>query len=244
MKKWFLVTPLVVLALGFSACSSTSSEDRELQKLANTDKNAIYERAEGFYAKKDYSEARKLFTFVYNTFPNDPLGHKAALRVADTYYEHNDRVNLTEAQLRYRDFANRYPNDPDRDYALLMLGNTYTKRKLRPDRELNETRKALKAYRQLINLYPHSSHVEEARQKIAEVRAVLAQHEWQVAKFYARNKLWLAAEWRLEYLKEHYPEYPQMKAVDALMAESKKAYEDRVEEFRKKMKKKAPKKDH
>ena len=43
------------------------------------DKETIYSRAEALYEKGEYREARPLFSFVYDTFPNDPLGHKAAL---------------------------------------------------------------------------------------------------------------------------------------------------------------------
>jgi len=127
------VAALVVLA----GCSSGhKKQDQILDELANLDKETIFERAEQFYSEKEYQKARELFAFVYDSFPNDPLGHKAALRVADTYSVKNDVTSLTEARLRYRDFANRYPNDPDRDYALLMVGHTYSARKLRPDRDL------------------------------------------------------------------------------------------------------------
>jgi|AMFO01.1.fsa_nt_gi outer membrane assembly lipoprotein YfiO len=237
MRKIPVAGLLVILTLGLAACSSTSPEERLVQQLANTDKKTVYEKAEALFAKKKYTQARKLFSFLYDTFPNDPIGHKAALRVADTYYQYNDRTNLTEARLRYRDFANRFPNDPDRDYALLMLGNTYTKRKLHPDRDLNETREAVKAYRQLLNLYPNSKYAPQARKKLAEVRTVLAEHEWQVAHFYARNKMWLATEWRLEYLKEHFPEYPRMAEVNAALAEAKKNYKAHEERIRKEFEK-------
>ncbi|NOZ77907.1 MAG: outer membrane protein assembly factor BamD [Acidobacteria bacterium] len=245
MRRWFFAGVILTLLLGAAGCSSTSPEDQLISKLQNTDKQTVFNKAEALYQKGKYTEARKLFSFLYDTFPNDPLGHKAALRVADTYYQHKDVGNLTEARLRYRDFANRFPNDPDRDYALLMLGNTYTKRMLSPDRDLAQTRDALKAYQQLLNLYPHSKYASEARQKVAEVKKVLAQHEWRVAVFYARNKVWLATIWRLQYLKEHYPQYPQMKQVDQLLTEAKKARaelrkrdRERYEEYLKKHKKK------
>ncbi|MCJ7753512.1 MAG: outer membrane protein assembly factor BamD, partial [Thermoanaerobaculales bacterium] len=137
--------PLALLAVG---CKSTKKESDLLDSLANLDKETIYEQAEQLYSEKEYQKARDLFSFVYDTFPNDPLGHKAALRVADTYAVKTDVTSLTEARLRYRDFANRYPNDPDRDYALLMVGQTYSARKLRPDRDLSDIQEALAAYQQ------------------------------------------------------------------------------------------------
>ena len=174
-KALLVVLPLL---LGLIGCSSTRNEDQLIDQLANLDKETIFERAENLYGEKKYQEARELFSFVYDTFPNDPLGHKAALRIADTFAVKRDVTNLTEARLRYRDFANRYPNDPDRDYALLMVGNTFSARKLRPDRDLSDIEEALGAYQQLATLYPGSRYVSQAQSEIddlLELRPLLAQ---------------------------------------------------------------------
>jgi len=205
------------ITLQFVGCSSSKDDDQLLEELANLDKEAIFERAEELYGSKKYDDARKFFSFVYDTFPNDPLGHKAALRVADTFSVRRDVTSLTEARLRYRDFANRYPNDPDRDYALLMIGHTYTTKRLKPDRDLSSLQEAVNAYRQLVNLYPNSRYASEARDRLADLHQLLAEHEWLVAWFYMRNKRWAGAQWRLEYLKENYPEYTRMDRVDEAM---------------------------
>jgi outer membrane protein assembly factor BamD len=231
---------LLIGCLGILGCSHGYNEDRLLEELADQDKEAIFARGEELYELEEYEDARRYFSFVYDTFPNDPLGHKAALRVADTYAKKTDVVNLTEARLRYKDFVNRYPNDPDRDYALLMLGNTYTARNPRPDRDLDTVHEALDAYRQLVNLYSDSTHMDEAQQQIAKLRGILAEHELQVASFYARNKRWSGAVSRLEYLKENYPEYDKMEQVDLLLSEANEAVEKReaeLEELRKKREK-------
>jgi outer membrane protein assembly factor BamD (BamD/ComL family) len=56
---------------------------------------------------------------------------------------------------------------------------------------------------------------------MAEVKETLAEHEWIVARFYARNRRWLAVRARLEYLKEHYPEYSGMDQVDDVLAQAR-----------------------
>ena len=227
-----LVTGITLLACG---CASSRQDDQILEELANQDKEAIFEIAEDLFDKKKYEEARKYFSFVYDTFPNDPLGHKAALRVADTYSVKKDTASLTEARLRYRDFASRYPNDPDRDYALLMVGHSYTARKLKPDRDLSSLLEAVNAYQQLRTLFPTSEYAEEAGARLAEVRGVLGEHEWIVASFYARNKRWLGAKWRLEYLKENYPEYKNMDRVNEELDRVQSKLSAREEEIKKLM---------
>ena len=224
--------PVLVMAAG---CSSKGNSDEVLDQLANLDKETIFEQADELYEAKDYAKARDLYAFVYDSFPNDPLGHKAALRVADTFAVKNDVTNLTEARLRYRDFANRYPNDPDRDYALLMVGHTYSARKLRPDRDLSDIQESLSAYQQLMNLYPNSQHAEEAASRIYDLTELLADHEWQVAHFYTRNKRFVGALWRLEYIRENYANYSDIDAVNVKISELETLLTEREDEWKKQL---------
>ncbi len=243
MKRMVAIMVALTAALFVVSCSSKASKDEQLlEELSNLDKATIFERAEALYEKKKYPEARKLFAFVYDSFPNDPLGHKAALRVADTYASKNDVTNLTEARLRYRDFANRYPNDPDRDYALLMVGHTYSDRKLQPDRDLSPIHEALGAYRQLVNLYPNSPYASEAEARMGGLEELLAEHEWLVAAYYFRNKRWVGAKWRLEYILENYPDYSKIEQVNERISlaqskldEAEARYKKLVEERTKKI---------
>jgi len=236
-----LALGVMSITMTLSGCASKGpSDDEVLDELASLDKQTIFDRAEALYGEEKFVEARKYFSFVYDTFPNDPLGHKAALRVADTYAAKKDPTSLTEARLRYRDFANRYPNDPDRDYALLMVGHTYSSKKIRPDRDLTNLREAFTAYQQLTTLYPNSRHAQEAQSRIASLRDTLAEHEYLVALFYYRNKRWQGALWRLEYLKENYPEYSKIDTVNSMidqvnskMAELEETYRKLLEERRK-----------
>jgi outer membrane protein assembly factor BamD len=239
--RWIAIILLPVVIFGLACKSGGRSENELLDQLANLDKETIYERAEALYSEKEYQKARELFAFVYDSFPNDPLGHKAALRVADTYSVKKDVTNLTEARLRYRDFANRYPNDPDRDYALLMVGHTYSSRKLRPDRDLSDIHEALGAYEQLINLYPNSEYMPEAASRVNNLNELLAEHDFIVGQFYQRNKRYEGALWRFENIRENFPNFSKIDTVNAkisalesLIEERDAAWKKRIEELRKK----------
>ena len=232
---------LSLVALSFLGCSSTPREDQLLAELANMDKEAIFQKAEDLFNNGKTKDSRKYYSFVADTFPNDPLGHKAALRVADTYAVSKDTASITEARLRYRDFANRYPNDPNRDYALLMVGQTFSSRHLRPDRDLTTLHEALDAYEQLVSLYPNSGYFDEAQNRIRELEDILGTHELQVATFYAHNGRWMATKWRIDYLKEHYADYSRMDEVNALEEEAGEGMKQAAEDFKSYMEKRARK---
>ncbi|MCP4898110.1 MAG: outer membrane protein assembly factor BamD [bacterium] len=228
---------VIAITIGVVGCSNPLVDSGLLDELADQDKETIFQRGEELFAEEEYEDARRYFSFVYDTFPNDPLGHRAALRMADAFLAKGDTVSVTEARLRYQDFTNRYPNDSNRDYALLMLGNTYVAREPRPDRDLTDVHEAMKAYRQLVVLYPDSPHVEAAQQQIILLRTLLADHEWLVASYYSNNRQWSAVVQRLEYLKENYPEYKDIERVDTLLNEANAEIEKRIalfEELRRK----------
>jgi len=233
VKRLVLLT--LPMTLGVVGCSSSQQDTQLLDELANLDKETIFERAENLYSDEKYQEARGLFSFVYDSFPNDPMGHKAALRVADTYSVKRDVTSLTEARLRYRDFANRYPNDPDRDYALLMVGQTYSARKLRPDRDLSDIGEALSAYQQLVNLYPNSRYVSDAQSRMDALRELLAEHEWLVGEFYLRNKRFQGALGRFEFIRENYPNFSKIDSVNAKISELETTIAERDAEWKKRI---------
>ncbi len=228
---------LVAIAMGLGGCGNSLLEDSLLEELADQDTETIFQRGEELYELEEYGEARRYFSFVYDTFPNDPMGHRAALRVADSYLAEGDASDLTEARLRYSDFTNRYPNDSQRDYALLMLGNTYVAGKVRADRDLSDVHDAMKTYRQLVNLYPDSPHMATAQNQIGMLRQILAEHEWLVASYYANNKRWASVAGRLEYLKDNYPDFERIAEVEMLLANANEEIDKhaaRIEELRKK----------
>jgi hypothetical protein len=51
-----------------------------------------------------------------------------------------------------------------------------------------------------------------------------------------RNKRWTGALWRLEYLKENYPEYTEMERVDAALERIQMKIDERAAEIEKLMK--------
>jgi outer membrane protein assembly factor BamD len=199
------VSVLVLATVLLGACSGRNSEQAFFDEVASLSKEEAYARAEAFAEKEKWEDARKYFSFLADSFPNDPLGRKASLRVADSFFVRRDVESLTEAQLRYRDFANRFPSDPNRAYALLMLGKCHYEQGRGPGRDLTPVREARAAFEQLIELFPDSPHAAEAREQLAKCLEDLARHELEVARYYVRNGRPEGARLRLEHLMANYP---------------------------------------
>lgn len=215
MRRWGLVLFCAVL---LSACTSAKKqEDAFLAEVSQMDKEAILAKGDALAAKRKFLEARKYYAFLADSFPNDPLGRRAALKIADTFFASKDPESQAEAQVRYKDFATRFPNDPHRPYALLMLGRTYLQQAKGPQRDLTPIRQAAESFQQVVTLFPTSPEAEEARTLLARCREDLATHELAVARYYLGVGATEGARNRLKYLLRNYPETDAAREGEALL---------------------------
>jgi outer membrane protein assembly factor BamD len=207
-KTLALIATLLFTAV---ACSSNRNDaaPRAIPnaELLNLSKEEIYTRADALYAEKKWVKSRNYYSHVYENYPNDPLGRRSLLRVADTYYKQNDPVNLVEAQYKYRDFINRYPGSEFADYAMLQIANVAFAQMESADRDQTKTHEAVQKFREMLAAYPNSSHRAEAEEKLQKALDRLARHEHVVAKFYMKRGSWDAAVQRLNGIVEQYPAY-------------------------------------
>jgi outer membrane protein assembly factor BamD len=72
-------------------------------ELLNSPKEVLFEKGKAYIAKKNYELGRKYLSFVFETYPNDPLGREALLMVADAYFQQGGTASYMEARFRYRD---------------------------------------------------------------------------------------------------------------------------------------------
>ena len=207
---------LAAIALSLAACRHSASRpvrtavDPELTKLP---KEQIFDRGEAQFAKKKYPKARTYYSYIYENFPNDPLGRRALLRVADTYYAQGDAVNLVEAQYKYRDFINRYPGSDRADYAMLQIAMVAYKQMEKPDRDQQKTREAVDKFNDMIRTFPNSALRPEADKRLQDALDRLAKHEHIVARFYIKRRSYVSAIQRLNFIVDTYPNYHERDAV-------------------------------
>jgi len=176
-------------------------------QFASLSKEQAFAKGEDWFAKRRYQRARQYYQYVYESFPNDPLGRRSLLRVADTYFEQGDAVNLVEAQYKYRDFINRYPGSDRADYAMLQIAMVSYKQMERPDRDQAKTREAVEKFNDMIRAYPRSPLRPQAETHLNEALDRLAKHEHIVARYYIKRHSYPAAVQRLNFLIDTYPKY-------------------------------------
>ncbi len=208
-------TLLVALALTVASCNRGPRQVRPAinPELVSLSKEQAFQRAEDNFSKKKWQRARTFYTHVYESYPNDPLGRRSLLRVADTYFQQGDPVNLVEAQYKYRDFINRYPTSEQADYAMLQIAMVSYRQMERPDRDQQKTKEAVDKFNEMLRSYPRSPLRAEAEKHLQEALDRLARHELIVARFYIKRGSSLAAIQRLNFAVDTYPNFSERDAI-------------------------------
>jgi outer membrane protein assembly factor BamD len=80
--------------------------------------------------------------------------------------------------------------------------------------------KSFDDFSELSRRYPDSAYTADARQRMIYLRNVLAQFEINVAEYYLRNKAYVAAADRSQYVIEHYQQAPQTGDALAILTRS------------------------
>jgi outer membrane protein assembly factor BamD len=216
------VLMVLVLAVTMSACSWFRHNGDPLDTLPLP---LLYAKAHNDMIHSDYSAAEKAYQRLIARFPSGPFNEQAQLELAYTQYKNN---KPDDAYSTINRFIKANPLNPHVDYAYYLRGlinfdrtSGVIERAFASEQVGAQTRrdqgynlKAFDDFAELSRRFPDSAYSADARQRMIYLRNVLAQFEINVAKFYLRNKAYVASADRAQYVIEHYQESPQ--AGDAL----------------------------
>ena len=202
---------LAAVALVLPACAG---HQLDLQALSSASDQVVWEAGEKAVAKKDWESARQYFRRLIDAFPQSEHQPDARIALADSYFEEGGVGNYVLAVSAYREFLTLFPQHPKSDYAQFRAGESYFKQMGSPDRDQTATNQALEEYQRLLDVYPQSTWVEPARDKIRQCRQALARSDFQVGYFYQKTrKSWRSAIGRYETIVTEYPDYEKFDEV-------------------------------
>jgi outer membrane protein assembly factor BamD len=148
-----------------------------------------------------------------DTSKDNTLKAQVHLRLADAYFDRGGLLYLAEAQSRYQSFLNFFPLSDQAPYAQYRYAVCLSKQVNKPERDQTPTRRAIDEFRKVEALYPNSSWVTPAHDRIREMENQLASDALIKARFYHRKKAWPAAVSRLKEMLDKYPEFPSRDEV-------------------------------
>jgi len=187
--------------------------------IANVDSKqpdkVLFDRAMDAMKHGKYDVARITLQTLINTYPDSEFIARAKLAVGDSWYAEGSTAAYQQAEVEYKDFITFFTNLPEAAEAQLKIANMHYKQMEKPDRDYTHAMRAEDEYRQLIQQFPESKLLPEAKQRLREVQEVLAERQYRIGRFYYLRESYPAAIARLKTLTDTYPLYSQ--ADDALM---------------------------
>jgi outer membrane protein assembly factor BamD len=225
---------LVSAALAGALLVSSGCHHKVQNPLSNVDSKqpdkALFDRAMDSMKHARYQESRTLLDTLINTYPDSEYIARAKLALGDAWYAEGGKAAWQEAEAQYKDFQTFFPNLPEASEAQLKIATMHYRLMEKPDRDFSEAARAADEYRTLIQQYPDSPLVPQAKQKLREVHEILAERQYRIAHFYYLRDNLAASQARLESLIESYPLYSQ---ADEALFELGQLYEKEAASMRK-----------
>jgi outer membrane protein assembly factor BamD len=179
---------LAGLAASMAGCSTLDSlnpfskgEKYETKILPDEPPDAMYDQGLARLSKKDAEGAAKKFSELDKQYPFSQQARKGLLMTAYSYYsggQYDDAISNANR------FVSLYPSSPDASYAMYLAAMSYYNQVPDITRDQNSSEKGLQLFQQLVERYPKSEYVEDAKYKITVLRDQLAGKEMSVGRYY------------------------------------------------------------
>ncbi len=150
----------------------------------------LYDEGLAKLKAKDYENATKKFQEVEKRFPFSQWARKGLLMTVYAQYEKPVYDDAIQSAKRYIEL---YPNSPDTPYVYYLTGMSYYNQITNVMQDQANSEKAYQAFSALIEKFPKSEYVADAKIKINIARDQLAAKEMQVGRFYLTRKNYPAA---------------------------------------------------
>ena len=165
----------------------------------------LYDRALTDYQHARYTEARLSLQTLINSYPDSEYLAKAKLAVADSYYKEGGVEGLTQAVAEYKDFETFFPFLPEAAYAQMQVGMSHYRMMEKPDRDDTQAQLAEEEFQTFLLKYPKDPLEPQAEQRLRDVQEVLAEGDFDVARFYYLKGDYRASGARLIEVTSRYP---------------------------------------
>ena len=200
-----LLSTLLIAAL-LSACASKPDEAPERTEAEQ------YREARESMESNNYVTAVDRLKELEARFPYGRYAEQAQLELIYAQFRLQDYPQTVVAAQR---FMRSYPAHPRLDYALYMRGLAsynldigLAARYFPIDvaaRDPGEQLQSFRDFSELLNRYPDSQYVADARQRMIAVRNRMAELELYAARYYVKRQAYVAANNRARYIIENYP---------------------------------------
>ncbi len=194
---------VAALSTGLLAGCASDNEDIDLNAYVDTIEPAdvLYNQGLANMNAGRLNEASKKFDALDRQHPYSEFARKANVLAAYTSYKQG---NFDDAIQAARRFTTLYPTHEDAAYAQYIVAISYFSQMPVITRDQRDTQLAIQNFNELIDRYPDSIYVEDAKNKRRIAIDQLAGKEMQVGRYYLERREYAAALTRFRNVVESY----------------------------------------
>ncbi|VFP79814.1 outer membrane protein assembly factor BamD [Candidatus Erwinia haradaeae] len=215
-KKYLLIS--VILNLWLCGCSQSTSMIHDNHSLT------MFTSAEKKIKDGKFKEAIVQLESMNTHDILSPYFKQMQIYLIYAYYKNGD---LTLALEAIDHFIRLYPDHKNLDYVIYIRGLTYMAQDQNPiqnffkvnrlDRDPLYRISAFNSFSQLIQNYPNSQYIVNARKNLLYLKERQAYYNLSVAEFYAQHQAYIAVVKRVEKMITDYPDTQALRKALPLM---------------------------
>ena len=206
-RRSWATAAVASIALGISACSMIDqfnpfgAQKYKMEIVPDTPASKTYDQGLEKLANGAPQEAAKRFTDLGKQFPGSDWARKGLLMEIYADYQAGAYDDAETSADRY---LKEYANSPEADYVLYLQANASYQQIPDISRDQDKAIKALAAFQSVVQKYPKSEYVEDAKYKIQVTEDQLAGKEMSIGRFYLNRRNYTAAINRFRNVLQYY----------------------------------------
>jgi outer membrane protein assembly factor BamD len=218
---------LIACGIALGGCDTLSAlnpfgggEKYKMEIVPEIPAEQMYNQGLARIQNRDFEGAAKKFSDLDKQYPYSEWSRKALIM---TTYSNFEGAAYPEAINNAKRYLQLHPASKDAAYAQYLLAMSYYNQIPDVTRDQEQTERAVVALQELVDRYPKSEYVRDARYKIQVTRDQLAAKEMEVGRYYLQRRNYTAAINRFrdvvaKYQNTRHVEEALMRLSEAYMA--------------------------
>jgi outer membrane protein assembly factor BamD len=201
LPRSVLLLAAVALTLPIAACSPDSlsslsamnlfgGEKYETKVIPDTAPEMLYDEGLAQLNMHDYDKATKKFQELEKEYTFSQWERKALLMETFSQYQNGSFDDAIGTAQRY---IGHYASAPDLDYVYYLEAMSYYNQIPDVSRDQDRAEKASVVFSQIIEKFPNSQYVDDARYKLQVTRDQLAGKDMMIGRYYLNQRNYTAA---------------------------------------------------
>lgn len=210
MKLRYILTVLILI-MALTSCS-------QYNKLLKTGTlQQKYDQANIYFEQGKYNKTITLYTNILPFLMGSSREDTILFRIAKAHYNSH---NYEMSHQYFDEYRNKFSRMPLAQEAELLYARSFANLSLSPEKDQQETRKAISAYNEYLNRYPKDTNRVEIEQEIEELTGKLYYKKFMNAALYYKIGQYNAAITALRAALKDNPETPHRQRIMFLITRS------------------------